>query len=727
MALIVRLLQRSSLRKMPLLNSRWTTAHIGSVSISRGQSSATLPLMRSHLVLKNSPQSLQRFSEAKADVYQMDLEDGVPKEEKESALRLYAETLKSGIFHGHSVFVRVSDARDDAQLQKEVQELCHPDLTGFILPKVESSDDIQKTDEILSEVEKTNNLFHGHFKIMPVIESLVGFNQARAIAKASPRISALIGGRGDYAACFKRHPTTLISHSLRLRVVHAAKEAGISAIDNSGYLDNFDSLERDVLLGKNLGFDGIIVLHPRLVPFVNQLYGPTRQEVDWAEKVEAGTRVYQRSPQEHQHFIGPPHLPIASHILLKHNQIKALESSTSKNGGKPVTREAEEVSSTVTPLQLKGGLPSKLKRGELAGGDLSVTLDSSWRTAWSSAFANKRRLNTSDVAAREISLPGIQFPFHLLLMLSPGLTNSKSSAGGRYHLGTYNAVQLKPITDGDTVRAYFSFDTVEEAGSSEKYSIVTSTHHLVNQRDEAVFRLTRKGMFPKFTMEDSHHANLRKDQIPTESKLRDHIIQNASVGGNAETMTNLPLAPNELYVHGVVKAFSPTETRALSNMMRATNVGHIFNIKRFSHDDILVPGPLSVAATVHNAADEFGDILYEEVVEASNLNRVKQDDMIGSLSFIHSVQQLPENNDLEEVTVRTLGIKNLDMEELLDGNFPVRLFSGRDMRSAEYEKICREDFPILYRRIAAQVLWKFLRLRPCKSSDTPTTIQTKFY
>ncbi|KAI8516941.1 hypothetical protein Bbelb_055220 [Branchiostoma belcheri] len=78
---------------------------------------------------------------------------------------------------------------------------------------------------------------------------------------------------------------------------------------------------------------------------------------------------------------------------------------------------------------------------------------------------------------------------------------------------------------------------------------------------------------------------------------------------------------------------------------------------------------------------------------------------------------LSYGDHLEEVTVRTLGIKNLDVEELLEREVPVRLFSGTSMKTSDYEEICREDFPLLYRRIVAQVLWKFLRLRPISSSD----------
>ncbi|KAI8481138.1 hypothetical protein Bbelb_411520 [Branchiostoma belcheri] len=226
--------------------------------LSRGRSSVASPLMRSMLVLKNSPESLQRFREARADAYVLDLEDGVPEDKKESAMKLYAEALKSRVFRGQTVYVRFSDITDDVT-RREADALCHPDLTGFIAPKVASSDDIRKIDKVLSEVEKKKILLPGHCKIMAVVETLEGLWHTPDIAKASPRMSALINGRADIAAGFQRPPlTSPIGNAFQLQILHAAKTAGIAAIDAVTYIDNFPRLESDVTSGKTLGYDGIL-------------------------------------------------------------------------------------------------------------------------------------------------------------------------------------------------------------------------------------------------------------------------------------------------------------------------------------------------------------------------------------------------------------------------------------------------------------------------------------
>ncbi|CAH1266759.1 CLYBL [Branchiostoma lanceolatum] len=434
MAVLVRLVQRNVLRKVALSHGRWTTAAFISLTLRREQSTGVTPLMRSVLVLKNSPRSLQNFREAQADVYNLDLEDGVPEGEKESALKLYSETLKSGVFRGpHSLYVRVSDPRNSATLQKEVGELCHPDVTGFILPKVTSADEVSRAAEVLTEMERANNMAHGHLKIIPVIECLDGYKNAFDIAKASRRISALAAGKGDFAACFLVPPGSPIAERLGLRVLQAAKAAGVNAIEtpSQGDFDNFARIERDANRGKALGFDGMILLHPKLVPFANQLYSPSRREVDWAEHVTAGARVYQPSAQEPRRFIGPPMRPGALQILQRHSQIQALKSSTSQDGN-----ENEGDLHTVTPLQRTGGLTKTTAGGGWTHGMVPVTLDSSWRAAWSSAFLNAKRLNSCNLAAQEIGLPGVQPPFHLLAMLVTGLAISKQKAAG-YDLWIY--------------------------------------------------------------------------------------------------------------------------------------------------------------------------------------------------------------------------------------------------------------------------------------------------
>ncbi|KAI8516943.1 hypothetical protein Bbelb_055240, partial [Branchiostoma belcheri] len=164
----------------------------------------------------------------------------------------------------------------------------------------------------------------------------------------------------------------------------------------------------------------MIIVHPLLVPFVNQLYTPTRQEIEWAEQVTSGVRVYQRTPQEYREFIGPPHVFSATHSLETHRKIQALESPVSKNDrpqGKP-----NENSGTVIPLIRKGGLTGySIKGGEWTTGIVPVNLDSSWRVAWDSSFFNARSVNSSDLTAKKMDLPGIQPPFHLLATLTMSL------------------------------------------------------------------------------------------------------------------------------------------------------------------------------------------------------------------------------------------------------------------------------------------------------------------
>ncbi|KAI8516942.1 hypothetical protein Bbelb_055230, partial [Branchiostoma belcheri] len=230
-----------------------------------------------------------------------------------------------------------------------------------------------------------------------------------------------------------------------------------------------------------------------------------------------------------------------------------------------------------------------------------------------------------------------------------------SSEVARFHLGTFNAVQLRPITEGETVSAYFSIDSVEDAGSSGKYSVVTSSHILVNQRDEVVFRSTKQTMYPKLAAAKLELPKKRKSEIPTVSELRRRVVQNATFCGNTSSPT---LVPNQLYVHRMVKVFTPTEAKGLATLIRATNQHH-HNVKKFNTEDLLTAGPLVEAATVHNVTDDFGDILYQEVVESSNVNRTNQEDMIGSVSYIHSIQQLAENPEKSKMsgsrrTYRTL-------------------------------------------------------------------------
>lgn len=84
---------------------------------------------------------------------------------------------------------------------------------------------------------------------------------------------------------------------------------------------------------------------------------------------------------------------------------------------------------------------------------------------------------------------------------------------------------------------------------------------------------------------------------------------------------------------------------------------------KYLHQDILVPGPFTISASLANTSRELCDGVHQQWEFSLNINKVNLGDQISSVSFVHGVVSVSER--LEEVTVTTLGLKNMHRDILM--------------------------------------------------------------
>ena len=58
---------------------------------------------------------------------------------------------------------------------------------------------------------------------------------------------------------------------------------------------DLDDLEKNIILAKNLGFEGMLVLNPKELPLVHQYYSPSEKEVEDAKEM---LRLYEEAQTE---------------------------------------------------------------------------------------------------------------------------------------------------------------------------------------------------------------------------------------------------------------------------------------------------------------------------------------------------------------------------------------------------------------------------------------------
>ena len=264
-----------------------------------------------------------------ADILLLDVEDSVqPKGNKAVARAMIRQAVEDGRLDGHSLFVRINNA-SSGELLDDLQELTIPGIRGFMYSKSRSEKDIFFLDKLVETIEFQKGIEPGIFKFIPLIETTSALVCVDAICKASPRIIGIAFGGADYLADLggiNDHEGQAMYVS-RAMIAVAAKANGIVPIDTAHVnVHDLEELERDLRLAKKLGFEGMLVLHPKELPLVHQYFSPSRQEVVDAEEV---LRLYEESIKEGRgvailngKFISPPMAMAAQSILEQHELTK---------------------------------------------------------------------------------------------------------------------------------------------------------------------------------------------------------------------------------------------------------------------------------------------------------------------------------------------------------------------------------------------------------------------
>lgn len=285
-------------------------------------------LMRSLMFVPAHNQKLLDSSLRRdADVLLLDIEDSVPVVDKQKArenIKLFVQRPEA---QGKIIFPRVND-RESGELLKDLYQLTIPGITGFMYPKSTKEEDVYFVGKLLETIEYEKNIPVGTFKLIPLIETAGAIVEIKEICKACTRVVAVAFGCEDYVAdlCGKHDPDGQSIFYARNAIVNAARSAGVLPIDTVHIrVHDLEDLERNLILSKNLGFEGMLVLNPKELPLVNQYFSPSEEEVVWAEEMIQLTAEAKAEGKgvavKDNKFIGPPMLKMAEKILDKQKQI----------------------------------------------------------------------------------------------------------------------------------------------------------------------------------------------------------------------------------------------------------------------------------------------------------------------------------------------------------------------------------------------------------------------
>lgn len=239
----------------------------------------------------NNWRMIERAKKENEDAVILDIEDAVPIGEKETARWFIKDAIPMFSAASIDTFVRVNSPATGL-ISDDLHFAVQQDLTGIVLPKSESRADIMRLDRIIRKEERTKRIKPRSVAILPLIETARGVLNAQDIAEASKRVVALAFGAADYMRDLGRsyiamsETETEILYA-RSRLALASRVAGIPAVDTPFFGLTIDEkgLVRQAMLAAQLGFKGKLVIHPGHVDPVNQVFTPSKEDVEQSKKI----------------------------------------------------------------------------------------------------------------------------------------------------------------------------------------------------------------------------------------------------------------------------------------------------------------------------------------------------------------------------------------------------------------------------------------------------------
>jgi len=154
---------------------------------------------------------------------------------------------------------------------------------AVLLPKVEGAEEVRAAERALDAAGAPESL-----RLWCMIETPRGVLAAPEIAAATPRLACLVAGTSDLVKDLRARHTpgraeVLASLSL---VVLAARASGLAALDGV-HLDLADDagFEAACRQGRDLGFDGKTLIHPKTIDAANRAFAPAAEEVAAARRI----------------------------------------------------------------------------------------------------------------------------------------------------------------------------------------------------------------------------------------------------------------------------------------------------------------------------------------------------------------------------------------------------------------------------------------------------------
>ena len=230
----------------------------------------------------SNARALEKARELPADCLIFDLEDAVAPEAKDAARSQVAATVRAGGYGKREIIVR-TNAFDTPWFAADISAIASCGADAILLPKVESAKNINETIRLMNNAGAPSDM-----PIWIMTETPRGVLDLEQIIADQPRLTVIVMGTSDLAKELRVSPSgarTGLLHSLG-HCVLTARAHGIDIIDGVHLaLDDTEGFQTACQQGRDLGFDGKSLIHPRQIATANESFGISAAEAANAREI----------------------------------------------------------------------------------------------------------------------------------------------------------------------------------------------------------------------------------------------------------------------------------------------------------------------------------------------------------------------------------------------------------------------------------------------------------
>lgn len=231
-----------------------------------------------------NPRALEKARTLPTDALILDLEDSVAPSAKESAREAVCAAVRERAYGRREVVVRIN-ALDTPWGADDLAAACAAKPDAILVPKIGGAGDVK---DVHARMRDASGESVGLWLMIETPRAVLDIAAIAGARAHVPSLSAFVIGANDLA---KETRVKLAKGREAIapwlaQIVLGARAYGLDVID-AVYNDHADleGFRAECEQARDFGMDGKSLIHPGQIGPCNEVFSPSREEVEWATKV----------------------------------------------------------------------------------------------------------------------------------------------------------------------------------------------------------------------------------------------------------------------------------------------------------------------------------------------------------------------------------------------------------------------------------------------------------